>query len=67
VTTFRAIDNALGRNLLWPVVTFTDMKMFVFMDYDPEHQGYGATDSCDIDAWADFELEDLEKLRALSR
>lgn len=70
VTTFRAIELGLGRNLMWPIATFTDVKTFVFMYYDEEHQGYGALDTCNGEAMGfprELILEDLEELRAISR
>lgn len=60
VTTFRAIELGLGKNLLWPIATFTDLKTFVFMSYDDEHQGYGETET-------DIVVEGVEELRAKSR
>ncbi len=70
VTTFRAIELGLGRNLLWPIATFTDLKTFVFMSYDEEHQGYGSLDTCDGEALGfprDIILEGITELRARSR
>jgi hypothetical protein len=61
VTTFRAIDNALGKNLLWPVVTFTNVTFFQWhrMFGDPlNYRGYKVPP---------IELEDIEKLREMSR
>lgn len=37
VTTFSAIEKGLGRRLLWPIVTFTDIQVFAWVgpgDYD---------------------------------
>ncbi len=70
VTTFRAVELGLGVKLLWPIATFTDIKVFVYMDYGKAHQGYGSLDSCDADALgfpSELILEGLEELRARSR
>lgn len=70
VTTFRAIEMGIGRDLMWPIATFTDIKTFVFMSYDEEHQGYGSLATCDAEAMGfprKFILEGLTELRAKSR
>ncbi len=61
VTTFRAIDNALGQNLLWPVVTFTEVGYFQWHSSFQNPLDYGRH------ATAPIVLEDIEKLRELSR
>lgn len=57
-TTFRAVELGLGQQLLWPVVTFTDMKAFVFNPVTGEYVQAGPLT---------LELEGLEELRQISR
>lgn len=71
-TTFRAIEQGLGRNLLWPIVTMTDCKTFVYMEYDAEHTCYGSIDTCDFQDMGfppehEFFLEGLKQLRDKAR
>lgn len=56
VTTFRAIELGLGRPLLWPVVTFTELRCFEFNEGASQYQKAEP-----------LVLEDVEKLRELSR
>ncbi len=57
ITTFRAVEQGLGKTLLWPVVTFDDVAWYAF---DPQVERYVATEP------APLVLADLEELRARS-
>ena len=59
VTTFSAIDKALGQKLLWPVVTFTEVGIYQWVGPDP--YDYGRFQEPPV------QLEDLEELRDRSR
>ena len=58
MTTFRAVERGLGRQLLWPVVTFTEMRGFVFNPVTGDYVQAGPLT---------IELEGLEELRERSR
>ena len=58
VTTFRAIENGLGKLLLWPVVTFDQVGVWV---WDGPESGYIRETEWSI------KIEGIEKLRELSR
>jgi len=62
VTTFEAIERALGKSLLWPVVTFTDVTCVVrnplYIDWD-----YRWTTKIPLT----INIEGIEELRARSR
>lgn len=59
VTTFSAIERGLGRRLYWPIVTFTDIQVFVWV-------GPG---DCDYAPLSDppFSVDDVDSLRQRSR
>lgn len=61
VTTFRAVEQGLGKLLLWPVVTFSEVGYFAFNERTKE---YVKVDNkyVPIDGTID-----VEELRALSR
>lgn len=61
VTTFRAIDNALGKNLLWPVVTFTEVGYFQWYRACEDPLDYGRHCTAPIN------IEGIEELRVRSR
>lgn len=57
VTTFRAVEKGLGKQLLWPVVTFSEVKGFVHNVVTGEY----------VPADITIEIEGIEELRARSR
>lgn len=62
VTTFRALEQGLGKLFLWTVVTFTDVKHFAWNAVTEEY--------CELDPKYVFQgkpLVDLEELRTRSR
>lgn len=62
VTTFDAIERALGKNLLWPVVTFTEVTYVVrnVLFEDGQHKWTRAGN-------VTITIEGIEELRARSR
>lgn len=62
MTTFDAIEKALGRNLLWPVVTFTEVTYVVrnVLFEDAQHKWTRAGN-------VTITIEGIEELRARSR
>ena len=62
VTTFDAIEKALGKHLLWPVVTFTEVTYVVrnILFEDSQHKWTRAGN-------VTIEIEGIEELRARSR
>lgn len=61
VTTFAAIEDSLGRRLIWPVVTFSEVGYFEWVGPDRYHYGVVRTRRFRISR------EHIEKLRELSR
>jgi len=59
VTTFSAVERALGQRLQWPIVTFTSVQVFVWVG--PEKYDYGLLRSDPIP------VEDVAELRQRSR
>jgi hypothetical protein len=56
VTTFRAVELGLGQLLVWPIVTFTDIRFYV---WHPGGERYVE--------WEGVLLEGLDELRERSR
>ncbi len=73
VTTWRAIELGLGKLLLWPIVTFTEVRCFVWTPI----RGSAALRSCDVynrmtEQYVEagpltFEISGLDRLVELSR
>jgi hypothetical protein len=68
LTTFRAIEQGLGRRLVWPVVTFTDV---VYLTWDPETESYSGrrpqpSSPARIECLKNL-LDGIEELRGRSR
>jgi hypothetical protein len=61
VTTFAAIEQGLGKRLIWPVLTFTDIGYFEWVG--PKELDYREM----ILRRFRLNREDIEQLRALSR
>jgi hypothetical protein len=61
VTTWRAIEQGLGKLLLWPIVTFTEVRCFVYNDVTG---GYEAVSEADRRV---KEISGIDRLRELSR
>lgn len=59
VTTFSAVEMALGKRLQWPIVTFSVVKVFTWVG--PEKYDYGLLREAPIP------VEDVEELRQRSR
>ena len=61
LTTFRAVERGLGVKLIWPVVTFTAIKYYV---WDEEDESYATTqpDFAEGSHW----IQNLEELRRKS-
>lgn len=62
LTTFRAIEQGLGKKLIWPIATFTEVKYYIWDDPDESY----ATDLPPFvsnEVW----LQNIEELRRLSR
>jgi hypothetical protein len=61
VTTFAAVEAGLGKRLVWPVVTFSEVRYFVWQG--PDRLNYGEMER------RRFRLhrDDIEHLRDLSR
>jgi hypothetical protein len=59
VTTWRALEKGLGKLLLWPIVTFSDVKYF---GWNPITEQY-----CEMNLEKSTIILDVEKLRELSR
>lgn len=59
VTTFAACEAALGKRLLWPIVTFDQVVSFEWVGPDPH--AYGGLSFCP------FGVDNLEELRNQSR
>ena len=61
VTTFSAVEQGLGKRLVWPIVTFSEIRYFEWVG--PERLDY------EIQKLRRFRLarESISKLRALSR
>jgi len=59
VTTFSAIERGLGKRLLWPIVTFTDVGVFEWAG--PDEYDYIRLSEPDL------VVEDVEDLRDRSR
>ena len=58
VTTFAAIEKGLGQRLLWPIVTFSEVRYFAFL---------GATDTyVEVDPQYLTNIEGFDELRRLS-
>ena len=69
VTTFRAVELGLGRELIWPVVTFSEVGYFAQIPDEPGlYAQFDPKSIADIPPLAllDKNLE-IEKLRELSR
>ena len=62
VTTFRAIEVGLGRLLLWPIVTFTEVRWYGYDPYTGDYGEVGETVTAPLAANLD-----VDGLRALSR
>jgi hypothetical protein len=62
VTTFAAVEDGLGRRLLWPVVTFTEVATFAWVG--PGRLDYAAVAE---ERRPRIPEESIERLRVLSR
>ena len=58
VTTWRAIEQGLGKLLLWPIVTFTEVRCFVYNEVTGDYCEAGPLT---------FEISGIDRLRELSR
>jgi len=60
LTTFAAVEAGLGKRLLWPIVTFTEVKYYVF---DSPNTRYIDVIALEPKHW----LDNVEQLRRKSR